>query len=112
MDGVTVLKEVSADLQLRVTLDDGPAPQALLCAANRVAKKNGAQKATAVVIGQVDRIVERAACGYRKRSTGEYVGAAYQKKGWSSIYYQRAIAVVELSEATARPILFPPVRQN
>lgn len=112
MDGVTVLKEVSGDLQLMVTLNEGPAPQALVTAANRVAKQHGALKATAIVIGLVDRVVERAACGYRKRTTGEYVNASYRKKGWSNIYYQRAVAVVELSEATARPILLPSVSQE
>lgn len=112
MQGVTVQAGVSADLQLRVTLDDGPAPQALMTAANRVAKKGGCQKSTAIVIGQVDQVVERVLCGYRKRTTGEYVTASYRKKGWSNTYYQRAIAVVELSEATARPLLLPSVSQE
>ena len=112
MQGVTVQAGVSADLQLRVTLDDGPAPQALMKAANRVAKRDRCHKSTAIVIGQVDQVVERVRCGYRKCTTGEYVSDAYRKKGWSNIYYQRAVAVVELSEATARPILLPSVSQE
>ena len=56
MKGVTVQAGVSADLQLRVTLDDGPAPQALMKAANRVAKRDRCHKSTAIVIGQVDQV--------------------------------------------------------
>lgn len=51
--------------------------------ANQIARRFGFQKATKIVLGNEDTIVERIPPGYRKHTTGEYVRKAYRNRfGW------------------------------
>ncbi len=55
--------------------------------------------ATTIILGSVDRVVEKIRYGYRKYTTGEYVSMAYRNKfGWKNTYYQPALAVVEIAQ--------------
>ena len=63
--------------------------------ANSVARKNGYGKATVIIIGNEDKVVDRVDYGYRKYTTGEYVPNAYRAKfGWKNTYYQSAETTV------------------
>lgn len=66
--------------------------------ANKIARKHGYLRATKIVFGDTNQLISHTNYGYRKKTTGEYVGNAYRNKfGWKNTYYQRAETVVELS---------------
>lgn len=66
--------------------------------ANRIARKAGYNKATALIFGDRDCIAHRTRPGYRKHTTGEYVPTAYLRNfGWKNTYYQLAHTVVMLA---------------
>lgn len=65
--------------------------------ANRIARQNGYGKATEIILGCTDRVLDHTPYGYRKYTTGEYVARAYRDHfGWKNTYYQRAECVVEV----------------
>ena len=70
--------------------------------ANSIARQAGFGRATKVVMGDCDTVVNHVFYGYRKRSTGEYVSNAYRTNfGWKNTYYQSAETVVMVKrEAT------------
>lgn len=65
--------------------------------ANRIARASGYGRATTILTGSQNQVLEATPCGYRKNSTDEYVPNAYLKKGWSSCYYQHAACTVEIA---------------
>ncbi len=66
--------------------------------ANSIAREHGHNKATEIRIGRKDRIVDYTVCGYRKKTTGEYVLKAYLRNfGWKNTYYQPASCIVEVN---------------
>jgi hypothetical protein len=67
--------------------------------ANSTARKAGCGRATTIKFGPAEepRVIDRTPCGYRKKTTGEYVPRAYLRKfGWKNTYYQNAECVVEI----------------
>jgi hypothetical protein len=63
--------------------------------ANKISRRNGYSKATAIVRGTANKVISRVNPGYRKYTSGEYVSAAYRKHfGWKNTYYQKAVTVV------------------
>ena len=63
--------------------------------ANQIARRFGYLKATSIVLGDEDKIVDRTPPGYRKKTTGEYVSNKYLNNfGWKNTYYQHAETVV------------------
>lgn len=63
--------------------------------ANAIARKAGYGRATKIVLGDEDRIIERTCPGYRKNTTDEYVSNAYRSNfGWKNTYYQAAKTIV------------------
>jgi len=67
--------------------------------ANVVARRAGYGRATTVVIGDRDTVLEHTPYGYRKLSTGEYVTSAYRSNfGWKNTYYQNAETTVMIAQ--------------
>lgn len=65
--------------------------------ANAIARKEGHGKATKVVLGDKNYVVEAVAFGYRKNSDGAYVSSAYRRNfGWKNTFYQHAVCAVEV----------------
>lgn len=65
--------------------------------ANSIARKHGHGRATSIVVGSENRVVSSTPCGYRKKTTGEYVPKKYLANfGWKNTYYQHAECVVEI----------------
>jgi len=63
--------------------------------ANSIARKQGAHRATEIVLGDQDKVISYTPYGYRKYSNDEYVSNAYRNKfGWKNTYYQHAECVV------------------
>ena len=66
--------------------------------ANILARTYGTTKATKIILGKEDRVIEFTSCGYRKNTTGEYVSKAYRNNfGWKNTYYQPVICEVMLA---------------
>ena len=66
--------------------------------ANIIARKHRWGRATEVIYGSDNRIVDTQSYGYRKWTTGEYVPNAYRNNfGWKNTYYQHAVCVVEIN---------------
>lgn len=67
--------------------------------ANIVARASGFGRATEFVYGAKDKVLRATACGYRKKTTGEYVGINYRRAfGWKNTYYQPAECIVQLAK--------------
>lgn len=67
--------------------------------ANSIARKNGFGRATEIIFGEEEKVVDYTKYGYRKATTGEYVSAAYRAKfGWKNTYYQHAVCVVMIKK--------------
>lgn len=65
--------------------------------ANVVARRHGHGKATKIILGNTNRVVDHTPYGYRKYTTGQYVPKAYLSKfGWKNTYYQSAETIVEV----------------
>lgn len=65
--------------------------------ANIIARQHGHGRATTVILGRCNRILDYTRYGYRKYTTGEYVPNAYLSNfGWKNTYYQAAITIVEI----------------
>lgn len=63
--------------------------------ANIIARKAGYGTATAIVLGDENKVVSHVPYGWRKYSTGEYVPNAYRNNfGWKNTYYQAAETTV------------------
>lgn len=71
--------------------------------ANSIARKNGYGFATKILIDKRykkgnGKVVSRTDCGYRKKTTGQYVPNSYMNKfGWKNCYYQNAETVIRLN---------------
>lgn len=67
--------------------------------ANAIARKAGYAKATSIVFGDEEKVIEHTRYGYRKYTTGEYVPNSYRRNfGWKNTYYQNAETVVQLKK--------------
>ena len=65
--------------------------------ANTIARNSGCGKATKIVFGDHNAILEHIRYGYRKYTTGEYVSNKYRQNfGWKNTYYQPAKTTVML----------------
>ena len=67
--------------------------------ANAIARKAGYGKATEITynLDIPEGVTGGCTCGYRKRTTGQYVPKAYLRNfGWKNTYYQPAVTVVNL----------------
>jgi len=67
--------------------------------ANAIAKAAGYGRATHIVRGAADAVLEHVAPGYVKDTTGEYVPNAYRKNfGWKNTHYVNSKTVVQIKE--------------
>jgi hypothetical protein len=63
--------------------------------ANAIARRAGHGRATSLIFGDQDRVIDHTAFGYRKKTTGEYVPNKYLANfGWKNTYYQCARTTV------------------
>ena len=66
--------------------------------ANRIARANGAGRATEIVRSGFDGVVSHIKYGYRKYTTDQYVPNSYRAHfGWKNTYYQAAKTVVSIA---------------
>jgi len=65
--------------------------------ANIIARQSGFNRATKIISGVENKVVESKSFGYRKFTTGEYVTNKYRANfGWKNTYYQHAVCVVSI----------------
>lgn len=65
--------------------------------ANAIARAAGHGKATEIVFTGQNAVISHTPYGWRKYSTGQYVGNTYRTKfGWKNTYYQHAETVVSV----------------
>ena len=65
--------------------------------ANLIARTIGHSRATAIIYGGSDQVVQSTRPGYRKYTTGEYVPNSYRWNfGWKNTYYQHAVCIVAM----------------
>ena len=71
--------------------------KAIKKSANIIAREEGFGKASFIVSGDKNEVVEHIRYGYRKNTTDEYVPNAYRSNfGWKNTYYQAALTTVEI----------------
>lgn len=71
--------------------------KAIRRAANIIAREEGCGKASFIVTGYKNEVVEHIRYGFRKNTTDEYVPNAYRRRfGWKNTYYQAALTTVEM----------------
>ena len=66
--------------------------------ANVIARAAGFNRATRIVSGKENKVIDYVQPGYRKYSNNQYVSNAYRNNfGWKNTYYQHAICVVSIT---------------